>query len=165
VILGFLPAVAGAQMLGAPLVSTSVGGVVSGTNVYGQNISGTVGTFGGIGSGLINATGISITTNQTSVTSLYASGNVGIGTASPTEKLDIGGGNIKMGYEVQTATGNLTIGVSCSAGKQVLGGGCNCTNGGGDYLRSSVPNGTTGWSCVCNSGSGNVAYAICANIK
>jgi len=48
-------------------------------------VSGTVGQFNSLGVGLIAATGISITTNQTSVTTLYASravrfGNYGAGT-------------------------------------------------------------------------------------
>ena len=39
------------------------------------------------------------------------------------------------------------------------------TCGGGTYVRSSVPNGTTGWSCTCDAGAGNSVYAICANMK
>jgi hypothetical protein len=52
------------QMLGAPLVSTSAGGIVSGTNIYSKT---------------------------TSVTTLYSSGNVGIGILAPNAKLDVNG--------------------------------------------------------------------------
>lgn len=90
-------------------------------------------------------------------------GNVGLGTTSPAERLDLAGGNVKMGYEQVSNTITTSGSVSCSAGKQVLGGGCNC--GGGTYVRVSIPNGVGGWLCYCDAGSGNVAWAICANIK
>jgi hypothetical protein len=44
--------------------------------------------------GILVGPGISATTNQTSVTTLYASGNVGIGTNDPSVLLDVKGNNI-----------------------------------------------------------------------
>ncbi len=78
-VLSFLPAVAGAQMLGASLISTSA-------------------------DGLIYTSGISVTTNQASVTSLYASGKVGIGTATTTNgKLEVQTTSGKAIYAASTA--------------------------------------------------------------
>jgi hypothetical protein len=89
---------------------------VSSTYSYHQYVSSTQGTFGTIGSGLINATGISITTNQTSVTTLYASGNVGIGTATPPFKLSVVGGPISISSSSFTQT-------PTSVGQGIFGGG------------------------------------------
>jgi hypothetical protein len=71
---------------------TNTTGTVSATFINGSSVSGTTGTFGTIGSGPIAATGISVTTNQTSVTTLYASGRVGIGRSTPSATLDVNGG-------------------------------------------------------------------------
>jgi hypothetical protein len=54
----------------------------------------------------------------------YGTGNVGVGTPTPQARLDLGGGNIKMGYEYNSTSCENTTScpISCSAGKQVLGG-------------------------------------------
>jgi hypothetical protein len=103
---------------------------------------------------------------------LYArwDGNVGIGTTNPTEKLDLGGGNIKMGYEIKSTivVYNPWSGTSywavaqCPSWKQLLGG--SCTSGGG------TTGGTAAYSdqfqCYVNSAYSNrQVNAICANIK
>jgi hypothetical protein len=110
---------------GTAVVST---GTISATNVYAKSISGTTGTFGGIGSGLINATGISITTNQTSVTTLYASGNVGIGTASPANPLEVSGTMVVDGRSAAYnsifdygSTGDVYIRAGTAGGVIVIG--------------------------------------------
>lgn len=56
-------------------------------------------------SGLYITPGISATTNQTSVTSLYASGNVGIGTTSPQAALDVYNGIHVHGVAAYATTG------------------------------------------------------------
>ena len=67
-------------------------------------------------------------------------GNVGIGTTSPTERLDIGGGNIKMGWERITNTcSNLTSCIAtCSAGKMATGGACLITSGAWTRIENSA---------------------------
>lgn len=60
--------------------------------------------------------------------------NVGIETTTPSERLDLGGGNIKMGYEMKGCT--FAAGASgwqscvCTAGKQVLGASCRASSSG-----------------------------------
>jgi hypothetical protein len=129
------------SVLKAPTVSATT---ISGTYHYGSYVSATTGTFGTIGSGLINATGISITTNQTSVTTLYASkpvtlasdltvstsvlyvsassGNVGIGTATPSTALTVVGG--QTGY-----FGKVCLGSSAYFGLAINNSGsADCTH-------------------------------------
>jgi hypothetical protein len=91
-VLSFLPAVAGAQMLGASLISTSA-------------------------DGLIYTSGISVTTNQASVTSLYASGKVGIGTATTTNgKLEVQTTSGKAIYAASTANSYTIWGTNSNSG-------------------------------------------------
>ena len=95
---------------------------------------------------------------------INTSGNIGIGTASPAEKLDLGGGNIKMGY--QQITNNCASGVdcvaTCPAGKYVISGGCWLTSAWASMQHE--PNGNTAWHCMSNGSSVRVT-AICANIR
>lgn len=93
-------------------------------------------------------------------------GNVGIGTTAPAERLDLGGGNIKIGYEqVSNNCGNVnSCMVTCSAGKYVLSGGCGFSNSWG-YIQS-YPNGNSQWYCYSNSATtGLTAVAVCANVR
>ncbi len=100
----------------------------------------------------------------------YSGGKVGIGIASPAERLDLGGGNIKMGWErvVNSCSGVAQCTVYCSSGKYVLGGG---GYGGGNAIYLSRPNysGTYGWGWDIYVGSvpGNdmSVEAICADIR
>ncbi|MEK7124007.1 MAG: hypothetical protein AAB851_03905, partial [Patescibacteria group bacterium] len=97
-------------------------------------------------------------------------GNVGIGTTSPSEKLEVNG-NIKMGYEIITGGYNdynaPPVDVYCSSGKQIIGGGCEC--GGQEspptLLRASRPIGNNGWRCGSTAGCNMTTYAICVNIR
>ncbi len=93
-----------------------------------------------------------------------SSGNVGIGTTTPSEKLEVNG-NIKMGRErVATSCNPATsCSVDCTAGKQVIGGGCAVAAG---SVMSNYPNSDTSWFCGNTGVSTYIAvYAICANIK
>lgn len=96
---------------------------------------------------------------------------LGIGTTSPSQRLDLGGGNISMGYEIDTNTvpANSSIGwyyATCSSGKQVLGGACTSSSGG--YPTNTTISGTTQYGCYVASGYTSSSYlvqAVCANIK
>jgi hypothetical protein len=95
-------------------------------------------------------------------------GNVGIGTTTPSDRLDLGGGNILMGYGMTTGTcSNVWNCVfSCPAGKQVIAGGCYTANN-AVAIAQNQPLSTTQWQC----GSLNYTattwawFLLCANIK
>lgn len=100
----------------------------------------------------------------------YFAGKTGFGTAyNPQENIDLGGGNIKMGYEVVVNVDNDSASnsfVMCPAGKKVLGGGCN----GSPYpLIESYPTPDSGgWQCNWDAPSTQFTkrvHAICANIR
>lgn len=140
----------------------------SGADIALINTTAGVAYFGAVGS-----TDLALETNGTQRVRVSSNGNVGIGTLTPTEKLEVNG-NIKMGYQqVSCSPGSCaysggTTTINCPAGTQVLGGGCDCQDG-TNLLRASRPNGSAGWACVCGvsgSGQANAAvYANCANIK
>lgn len=89
---------------------------------------------------------------------------LGIGTATPAEKLDLVGGNIKMGYTQisNSCPSTADCVVTCPSGKYVTGGGC--------WLISTwapmqhEPLGSNAWHCMSN-GSAVRVTAICANIR
>lgn len=116
------PAASFAQFNQASIISTSMGGIVSGTYGYFKYISASsvagasadritsgttsmVAQSGGLisittngtntgyfnSNGVLTVPGISATANLTNVTTLYASGKVGIGTPSPNAPLDVSG--------------------------------------------------------------------------
>lgn len=93
---------------------------------------------------------------------------LGLGTSLPTERLDLGGGNIAMGYEVITNLTDLSATLAyalCPSGKTVISGGCNC--GTDDFAERFGPvffADGNGWECKC-AGTVISATAICANIK
>ena len=106
------------------------------------------------------------------VMTLTTGGNVGIGTASPSEKLDMGGGNVKMGYEVinqsctTTASGWSTCTATCSAGKQALGGSCTNTTISCQITDSTIS--SSSYQCMwwtCGGTNSVSAQVACANIK
>jgi hypothetical protein len=102
----WLPNMAGAQVLGAPLISTSAAGIISGTNIYAQNISATRATFGSVAStsgGVIFPDGVTQTVAfQRTVT---------VRTNSPANFSLAPGASA-----IYTA--------SCNAGEVATGGGC-----------------------------------------
>lgn len=76
------------------------------------------------------------------------------------------GGAVSMGYEQVSSFQRdaFCVTVYCPAGKQVLGGGCDI--GVPDWVATSTPAGTTGWTCCADVTDANVtSTAICANIK
>jgi len=89
---------------------------------------------------------------------------VGIGTASPAEKLDLGGGNIKMGYTQisNSCPSTADCVVTCPSGKYVTGGGCWLTSTWAPMQHE--PLGNNAWHCMSN-GSAVRVTAICANIR
>jgi hypothetical protein len=93
-----------------------------------------------------------------------STGNVGIGTTSPAERLDLGGGNVKLGYE--QVTNNCGSGVDCVAtcptGKYVTGGGCWLTSVWAYYQHE--PTGNSAYHCMANGSTVRVT-AICANVR
>ncbi|MBC7419721.1 MAG: hypothetical protein H7328_03240 [Bdellovibrio sp.] len=74
-------------------------------------------------------------TNTNDFFKIRGDGNVGIGTAAPSERLDLGTGNIKIGHEVIVRTvagGSWTSGwfyAACTAGKYATGGSCTSSSG------------------------------------
>ena len=130
-----------------------------------------------VGIGTINPLGSLHTRGNDNATDkiIFQKGNgaaadvkVGIGTTNPTERLDIGGGNISMGYEIVSVQGTSQANATCPAGpnppqtqKRVIGGGCFAFS-----IGWSFPYSDTTWACSDSSGFGSVqAYAICANIR
>ncbi|MGZ3788086.1 MAG: beta strand repeat-containing protein [Bacteriovorax sp.] len=94
-------------------------------------------------------------------------GNVGIGTTAPAEKLDLAGGNVKMGYElIQNDCNNAAnCTATCTAGKYATGGGCVRVNAGAIYLMDSYL-GTASYACAWSAAGTIVrAQVACANIR
>ena len=104
-------------------------------------------------------------------------GTVGIGTTPPAERLDLGGGNIKMGY---STNGNSHITVAASQAAQSWSGYVTVCSGNGFVISASCwagyPYMTCPWSVNssgqlaafnCNgSGASNLSCnVICANIR
>jgi prepilin-type N-terminal cleavage/methylation domain-containing protein len=113
-------------------------------------------------------------------------GNVGIGSATPTERLDLGGGNIKMGYshvggstvngDCHQLIGTSSCSAVCPPGKIAISGGAECFSGNVLVSRPGTGNwigpfpgggweyGNTGWIATCSAGHVAVVV-ICANMK
>ncbi len=183
-----MPVAGFAQFNQVPVISTSLGGVVSGTYGYFTYISGTTinGTFLGDGSGLtgisgsggngdritsgttsmvansatsiisitnagvtggyfnangvLTVPGISATANLTSVTTLYASGKVGIGTSTPGAALDVSG-SIKTNGVLYGSGATSTYGALTIDGTKNSWGGINFKSA-GTNLKTFMVNGT-----------------------
>ena len=100
-------------------------------------------------------------------------GHVGIGTTAPTQRLDVGGGNIAMGYEIISSTacnsstaGWATCTATCSTGKQAMGGAC--IQGGAIYSGHYTDITSNSYTCAyykTNVVTAYVAKVVCANIR
>ena len=97
------------------------------------------------------------------------SGNVGIGTAAPSERLDVGGGNVKMGWERLTSAiinPGTSLNLSCSAGKYVMGWSCIDTANGDLSPASSYPNADNQVTCRCPPAYNSCRiYMTCSNMR
>lgn len=99
-------------------------------------------------------------------------GNVGIGTTSPSARLDLGGGNIAMGWEhiITRCDWPSYIGTwctaACSPGKRATGGGCEMQADPWIHL-----DGPRDYSYSCQGAAGGsagqymLAHVYCANIQ
>lgn len=121
--------------------------------------------------GLYNPTGDKLQIwNGSDRVTIDNSGKVGIGITSPQEKLDLGGGNVKMGYikrQAYSGPGASSVQVVCVDNEYVVSGGCS-SNPISDAPRTFGPSSNTAWLCSWGSGQPGVtreAIAICANIR
>ncbi|KAF5033128.1 hypothetical protein DSECCO2_610000 [anaerobic digester metagenome] len=112
---------------------------------------------------------IAIWNSTGSILNISQSGNVGIVTTTPSERLDLGGGNIKMGFERVTnacgalANDNTPCVATCPSGKYAISGGCNMSGAG---IRISQHLGNTSWTCYSTAAAaGADATVTCANMK
>ncbi len=89
---------------------------------------------------------------------LYVDGNVGIGTAVPSAKLDVVGKTSGIFDDCRITPPSPGTDVNCQSGEVVISGGGNC----GSYpIRASYPSSTTRWSVMCMTGAPSSVYAIC----
>ncbi len=112
-----------------------------------------------------------ISSDAASPISVQSTGNVGIGSATPTVALDVvgaikassTGGNVPHSCTRRTnsVSGSGTT-ATCSAGEIVVGGGC--TESGTNALTDSLPVTASSWQCVWTGSSTVTAYAICCAI-
>jgi hypothetical protein len=94
---------------------------------------------------------------------MSGTGNVGIGSTAPTDRLDLGGGNIVMGWEriVNNCSNASTCTATCSAGKRAIGGGLN-----GCWGSVSQTPGDNSYYCYASCVQTVLtAQVYCANIK
>lgn len=174
----------GSSSSGDRIVSTSANIVAYAGGTISFTTGGTSGTTYFDAAGRHILPGISATTNQSSFTTIYASGNVGVGTMSPNAKLEVAGtisssallvNNISIttiadiGLEQLSAVANMpatSVTVSCPAGKKVIGGGSKgaCYNGGFAY---AYPNSANQFTAGCNGDYliNVTVYAICARLQ
>jgi hypothetical protein len=107
---------------GAPITGTADRITSGTTNVIANNASGYVSfTSSGVTTGhyspggIFSAAGISISTNQASFTTVYASGRVGIGIANPSHPLDISTSTANTGLRLQNLGGAVNLAMTPSS--------------------------------------------------
>lgn len=102
-----------------------------------------------------------------------SSGNIGLGTTTPTARLDtnngninVGSGTVSMGYETRSVlcNGVATCDILCSGTKKVLGGGCSVSSG-TDRIVATYPSADNKWTCTASAVTNITGYVICANIQ
>ncbi len=116
---------------------------------------------------------------------IVQNGNVGIGTTSPTAKLDVQGyvkgTGLCIGNDCRTSWAapryttrnsatvqNRSVSVACQINEAMTGGGCNCqdtASGGDSSAYGGYPSGN-GWTCPNTTASGcgrNTAYVRCVS--
>lgn len=97
---------------------------------------------------------------------ILSGGNVGIGITAPAERLDVGGGNVKMGRERigTTCYGTPNCVSYCTAGKMATGGSCLISVGTWTRIENSGEDNY--YSCFSEAPqAGEVATVYCANIR
>ncbi|WP_374074359.1 beta strand repeat-containing protein [Bdellovibrio bacteriovorus] len=125
-------------------------------------------TAGGQGAKLMFQTAANGTTTAATRMTIDHNGNVGIGTTAPTERLDLGGGNIKVGHEIVMATqvAGAAAGwyyANCPAGKYATGGAC-ASGSGTMVLNSDVT--STAYGCYKPDTSSNIQIkVVCMNVR
>ncbi|NBV54547.1 MAG: hypothetical protein EBR79_02410, partial [Proteobacteria bacterium] len=161
------------NLTGSPLISTSMGGVVSGTYLNARFISGTTitGSFAGDGSGLTNlsVSGDRISSGTTNITTnsatstisfttagtqrmvIQSSGNVGIGTATPAAQLSVAG-NVSV-------TGMVNLGTTGQACTSTISGSLrySTTSSTVEYCNS------TAWTSLGPSSTSPVSFMVTRN--
>ena len=161
---------------GAYIQQLEAGGIQTATlsTISNASVGNDLNVKGGlvVGSGgIYSNAGISAST-----TSIFG-GNVGIGTTTPAYKLDIYGnarvdgnlivgGLIDIGLEIITNTASQTTSATCTAGKRLLGGGCNAPTGNAaSTIHQSYPSANNIWSCRVVGAESVTAYAICGRVE
>ncbi len=91
-------------------------------------------------------------------------GNVGMGTITPSERLDLWGGNIKMGYEIisNSCVSTTNCQAYCTAGKIPLWGACAFSVTGVNNSQVQADNYRCASSVVQST---LVTQVVCANMK
>jgi hypothetical protein len=157
-----------AQMLGTPLVSTSAGGIVNGTNVYARTVSATV--YYGDGSQLTGVTGGSsdrITSGTLSAVANGGNGYVSLSTAGTTwGYLNSGESYLpQLGVGSLSARGDITATGTVSTTGLVVGDhGFACANATRGAVRYNTINNTlqacnsSGWTNL-QASNGPVAFS------
>lgn len=141
----------------APIEKLQVAGTVrmDGFQMPGGASNGYVLTSDGAGNGAWQAAaGGSDSDWVISDTNMYSgvSGNIGIGTSSPSEKLEVSG-NLKIGGKATIGPGHTNSG----SGSTIAGGGSNTTAGGASFIGAGQLNNANGSLSVIGGGLSNDA--------